>query len=416
MIRLSTTTIYQSGLNGILQNESAVNYLQQQISSGRKVVTPSDDPLAAGQAITAYQNLNMTTTYASNRDAANRSLGNESNALSTVVSTLTDVLTRVVQAGNGTLADQDRNTLATVLEQSRDALFALANTTDGNGQYLFSGTTGNAAAYVKDPVTGAITYNGNSGQRVVQVEQTRQMNVSDLGSDIFSRATPGSSTYIAAAGDTNSGTATFGTPSLAAGVNPANDYQIDFAKDPTTGDVTYTITATDPSTGTSTTSPPAAYTPGDSIDLGGGVSIVMSGDPADGDSFTVTGSQSSSSDLDVFATLNTVIDALKDPAQNDQAAQCRLANVLATANRKLTINLDNVSTVQASVGARQNELEALDTTGTQRTLTDNKTLTDLTQIDYYSAISTMSMRQLSLQASMAAFSAVKGTTLFSMNK
>ncbi|OZI18424.1 flagellar hook-associated protein 3 [Bordetella genomosp. 9] len=514
MIRLSTATIYQSGLNGILKNESDVNYLQQQLSSGRRVVTPSDDPLAAGQAITAYQNLNMAEAYGSNRDDANNSLGNESNTLSTVVSTLTDVLTRVVQAGNGTLADQDRNTLATVLEHARDALFALANTTDGNGQYLFSGTAGNAAAYVKDPTTGAVTYNGNSGQRVVQVEQSRQMNSSDVGSDIFNRATPGSTAYVASAGAGNTGTATFVTPSVASGggsgnnfkidfaadpvtgdmmytvtttdaatgatttstpaaytpgdaidtgggvtmvvngapadgdslsINTAgtpsyvaapgatnagtatssqltvapggasgNNFQIDFAKDAVTGDVTYTITTTDPASGTSTTTAPTAYTPGDAIDTGGGVSVVIDGNPEDGDSFTVNPTNSAS--VDMFATLGELITALKSPAQNDPAAQTKLVNLLATANKTLSINLDNVSTVQASVGARQNELDALDTTGTQRTLTLNKTLTDLTQINYYDAISNMSMRQLSLQASMSAFNAVKGTTLFSMNK
>jgi flagellar hook-associated protein 3 FlgL len=415
MIRLSTSTIYQSGLNGILKNESDVNYLQQQLSSGRKVVTPSDDPLAAGRAITAYQNLNMTTTYASNRDAANRSLGTESNALSTVVSTLTDVLTRIVQAGNGTLADQDRNSLATVLGQARDALFALANTTNGNGQYLFSGTAGDAQAYTKD-ATGKIVYSGNDGQRIVQVEQSRQMAVSDIGKDIFSRATPGSNAYIAAAADTNAGTATFSAPSVAPGGGSSDDYQIDFTKDAVTGDVTYTVTTTDPVSGTTSTSTAAPYEAGSSIDLGSGVSIVLDGAPEDGDSFTVTGSQSPTADLDMFGTLDSVISALQDPAQNDQAAQSKLVNLLATANKKLSINLDNVSTVQASVGARQNELDALDTTGNQRLLTDNKELTDLTQIDYYSAIATMSMRQLSLQASMAAFSAVKGTTLFSMNK
>ncbi|CAM4095817.1 flagellar hook-associated protein FlgL [Bordetella bronchialis] len=415
MIRLSTTTIYQSGLNGILKNESDVNYLQQQLSSGRRVVTPSDDPLAAGQAVTAFQNLNMTQTYASNRDAANRSLGLETNALASVVTTLTSVLTRVVQAGNGTLADQDRNSLATVLEQSRDALFALANSTDGNGEYLFSGTAGNAAAYVKNPTTGEITYNGNAGQRLVQVEQSRQMSVSDIGSDIFNRASPGTVSYVAAASPFNTGTATFSAPTVdAASSGPSLNYVVSFAKDPTTNQMMYTITTSDPSTGLGTTSTPVAYEPGEAIDTGHGVTMVVDGEPQEGDTFTIKTAQTA--DVDMFATFDSLITALKAPSQGDPAAQAQLVNLLATANKTLSINLDNVSTIQASVGARQNELDALDTTGTQRALTDNKTLTDLTQINYYSAISEMSMRQLSLQASMSAFSAVKGTSLFSMNK
>jgi flagellar hook-associated protein 3 FlgL len=415
MIRLSTSTIYQSGLNGILKNESDVNYLQQQLSSGRRVVTPSDDPLAAGQAITEYQNLNMTAAYASNRDAANRALGLESNALSSVVNNLTDVLTRVVEAGNGTLADEDRNTLATVLEQARDALFALANSTDGNGVYLFSGTQGDAAAYVKD-ASGQIQYNGSAaGQRLVQVEQSRQMSVSDLGTDIFGRAAPGATSYVATAGAGNTGTATFTAPTLtpggtAVGNNIGQNFNITFGPPDATGTPTYSVTLVPSGTAVVTNQP---YQEGASIDMGG-VNIAISGDPQPGDTFTVDTAQSSN--VDMFNTLDSLITALKQPSQGDPIASAALTNELATASRKLSINLDNVSTVQASVGARQNELDALDTTGTQRSMAQNNTLTDLTQINYYSAISEMSMRQLSLQASMAAFSDVKGTSLFSLNK
>ncbi|ARP88693.1 flagellar hook-associated protein 3 [Bordetella genomosp. 9] len=410
-MRLSTSTIYQSGLNGILRNESDVLALQQQISSGRRVVTPSDDPLAAGKAITAYQNLNITQTYASNREAANRSLGLESNALGSIVTTLTDVLTRVVQAGNGTMADEDRNSLATVLEQSRDALLALANSTDGNGQYLFSGTTGDAAAYVQDPNSGIISYNGSAGQRLVQVEQARQMAVSDIGTDIFARATPGTTEYIATAQPTNKGTVTFSSPSIVPGnASAGHNFQITFKTDATTGAMTYSVEDTTTNTVVQSDVP---YESGAEIDLGA-AKLALKGDPADGDTLTVTTAQSTG--LDMFHTLNSLITTLRAPSDGNAAAQAQLTNMLATANKKLSINLDNVSTVQASVGARQNELDALDTMGSQRALTDNKTLTDLTKIDYYEAVSAMSMHQLALQASMAAFSAVKGTSLFSMNK
>ena len=209
-MRLSTSMIYQSGLNGILNSQSSLLGLQQQVSSGRRVVTPSDDPLAAGQSITVSQNLAMTKAYASNRVVAERALGVEDNALQAVISNLTGVFERIVQAGDGTLSDPDRRMLASVIGNSRDALFALANTTDGNGQYLFSGYQGGTPAYSVD-ATGAISYTGDSGQRVVQVDQAREMASTDVGTDIFSRATPGTNTYFIAAG-ANTGTATYGGP------------------------------------------------------------------------------------------------------------------------------------------------------------------------------------------------------------
>ncbi|RXN93448.1 flagellar hook-associated protein 3 [Achromobacter aloeverae] len=412
-MRLSTSMIYQSGLNGILNTQSSLLSLQQQVSSGRRIVTASDDPLAAGQSINASQNLSMTGNYASNRNVANTSLGNEGNALSAIVNNITAAMEKVVQAGNGTLSDTDRQTLATVLTNSRDALFALANSTDGSGQYLFSGYQSGSAAYVKDPTTGAITYAGDTGQRIVQVDQARQMATSDIGSDIFNRSNPGNTAYIASASSTNTGAATFLAPNVqTGGANIGSTFKIDFAIDATTGDTTYTITTTD-SSGTSTTSTPVAYTPGDTIDMGG-VTMTLSGAPADGDSFTVEPSQSAN--MDVFATMDQLITALTAPSQGDAAASASLRNTLTTAARKLAINLDNVSTVQASVGARQNELDALDSTGSQRKLTDTKVLSDLTDLDYYSAVSALTLRQVALQASMAAFSSIQGVSLFSMNK
>lgn len=409
MIRLSTSMIYQNSLNGILNNESAVNAIGLQVSSGRRVVTPSDDPLAAGQSITDAENLSMTSNFADNRQVASDSLGSEDSTLQAIVNNLTSTLTNVVQAGDGTLSDNDRQALATELSNSRDALLGLANTTNGNGQFMFSGTTGDVAAFTQDPTTGNITYTGNAGQRVIQVDQNRQMAASDIGSDVFARATPGSSAYIVSGADTNTGTGVFSTATVSPGAASSTDtFQVDFSVD-AAGATTYTVT--DVTAGTPA-SAPVAYKDGDTINMGG-VSMSISGAPANGDSFTVQSAQTA--DMNVFGTLNSLITALQAPAANDPVASAKLNNLLSTANKKLSVNLDNVSTVQASVGARENEVDALNATGSQRTLTQTNTLQTLTAVDYFSAISTMSERQLSLQASMAAFSAVKGTSLFSMN-
>lgn len=409
-MRLSTSMIYQSGLNGILNSQSALLGLQQQVSSGRRVVTPSDDPLAAGQSITVSQNLAMTKAYASNRVVAERALGVEDNALQAVISNLTNVFERIVQAGDGTLSDPDRRMLASVIGNSRDALFALANTTDGNGQYLFSGYQGGTPAYSVD-ATGQISYTGDSGQRVVQVDQAREMASTDIGTDIFGRATPGTNTYFISAG-ANTGTATYGGPATSGTpAQPGSSFKIDFANDGA-GNISYTVTTT-AADGTVSTSPAASYSPGAAIQMDG-VSVAVNGTPADGDSFTLEPAESA--DLDVFATLEGLRQALLRPAQDDPQAQAALRNALTSASRKISVNLDNVSTVRASVGARQNELEALAATGSQRALTDTKALSDLVDLDYYSAVSAMTLRQVALQASMAAFSAIQGVSLFSTNK
>src|SRR5690606_8889224 len=100
-----------------------------------------------------------------------------------------DVKTRLVEAGNGTMSDVDRTTLGNVLKEARTNLLGLANATDGSGQYLFSGAKGDVSPFQE--VGGKVVYMGDSNQRKIQADQTRQIASSDVGSDIFGRAAPG---------------------------------------------------------------------------------------------------------------------------------------------------------------------------------------------------------------------------------
>ena len=182
-MRLSTSMMYSNGLKGVLAQESDMNRLVEQVGSGKKFLTPADDPLSASLAINVAQTESMNSTYALNRNTAKTNLGQENNVLDSITTALADVRTRVVQAGNGTFADSDRQALSTALKNARDALLGLANSTDGNGQYLFSGYQGGVVPYSQD-TNGKIVYSGATGERTVQVDQSRQMSTSDIGSDI----------------------------------------------------------------------------------------------------------------------------------------------------------------------------------------------------------------------------------------
>src|SRR5690606_39797308 len=96
---------------------------------------------------------------------------------------------------------------------ARDQVVGRANATDGNGQSRFSGHDGYA-----QPVTlnadGSVTYGGDNGQRIIQVDQSRQMAGSDVIADIFGKAASGSMAYIMQAGAANTGTGQFGKVSF----------------------------------------------------------------------------------------------------------------------------------------------------------------------------------------------------------
>ncbi|HEY9274325.1 flagellar hook-associated protein FlgL [Achromobacter sp.] len=417
-MRLSTSMMYSNGLKGVLSQESDMNRLVEQVGSGRKFLSPADDPLSASLAINVAQTQAMNSTYQLNRNTAKTNLSQESNILDSVTTALTDVRTRVINAGNGTFADSDRQSLATALKSARDALLGLANSTDGNGQYLFSGYQGGQIPYAQD-ATGKIVYSGATGERSVQIDQSRQVSSSDIGSDVFNRANPGSQAYVSTAAGSNTGTAQFGTVSVTPGsANIGKNFSLQFESDPATGSMGYRVTTTDPNANPpvppvitpTPPAPPTAYAAGSAIDFGG-ISVVVKGTPQNGDVINVESIQSA--DVDLFNTLDSLIKVLDSPIAGDEVALAKLNNELATANKKLASNFDNVQTVAASVGARVNEIEALDATGTNKGLSYSKSLSDLEDLDYYAGASQLALRQVALQAASAAFMTIQGSSLFS---
>lgn len=284
-MRISSTLFFQTGLNSINAQQSDLMHLYQQIGSGQRMVTPADDPLAAAQAINISQAQSMNKRFGDNREVAMRNLGTEENALTSVTLLLQDVKTRLVEVGNGTLSDADRATLSSVLSSARSSLLGLANSTDGSGQYLFSGAKGGTAAFQDD--NGKIVYMGDAGQRLIQADQTRQIAGSDVGSDVFARAASGTTDYLSRAVGANTGTGVMSKPSITdpAGANIGNRFEITFM-----GPNLYTVAIFDPlGDEVLPAIPPQSYTAGasTSLSLPGGVQVDFSGAPLNGDKFVV---------------------------------------------------------------------------------------------------------------------------------
>lgn len=127
--------------------------------------------------------------------------------------------------------------------------------------------------------------------------------------------------------------------------------------------------------------------------------------------FQSVSSGSPQTDPDLFRTMENAIDVLENPP-SDAAGVTKRAETLQASMRELDDGLDNVLSVRASVGARLNELDVIDAVGGNRMLNYEQTLSDLVDLDYASAISEYSLRQIGLQASQKAFVDIKGMSLF----
>ncbi|HJX58510.1 MAG TPA: flagellar hook-associated protein FlgL [Thiobacillus sp.] len=183
-MRISTQTLFESGAAQLGELQSGLVRTQQQIASGRRILTPSDDPVAAARALEVSQSQSLNTQYGANRQYAKSSLSAVEGTLSSVTTLLQDVKTTVVAAGNGALSDTERGFMATELRGRFEELLGLANSRDATGNYMFSGFQTATPAFSKDAL-GVVTYDGDAGQRLIQVDSTRQMAASSPGQTIF---------------------------------------------------------------------------------------------------------------------------------------------------------------------------------------------------------------------------------------
>lgn len=181
-MRLSTNTIYQTAIARISQLQTEQSKLQQQISSGKRILTPSDDPLAASRALQISHSQSLNTQHADNRRIANTHLTGLDISLDSITELLVSSRTTLV-ANAGTISTAQRSTLSTSLGSTLKTLIGYANTKDATGHYMYAGFQNKAAPFTAT-ASGA-TYNGDSNQQLLQVGASRQMVINAPGDSVF---------------------------------------------------------------------------------------------------------------------------------------------------------------------------------------------------------------------------------------
>ncbi|ANI83501.1 flagellar hook-associated protein FlgL [Kosakonia oryzae] len=183
-MRISTQMIYEQNMRGVTNAQSKWLAYGEQMSTGQRVNRPSDDPIAASQAVVISQAQAQNTQYATARTFAEQKVSLEESVLQQVTTAIQGAQSTIVEAGSGSLSDDDRASLASKLQGYRDQLLNLANSTDGNGRYIFGGYKTETAPYDS---TG--TYSGGSQNITQQVDASRSMVIAHTGDEIFNRIT-----------------------------------------------------------------------------------------------------------------------------------------------------------------------------------------------------------------------------------
>lgn len=410
-MRISTSMIYSQGVGSIQRQWSDLLHTQMEVSTGRRVLTPADDPIAAARAHELNQSKAVNAQFKTNLSYAKERMGLVESQLTGVTDILQYVRERAGYAGNGGLKPEDLGYIATDLREQFDALMGLANSQDGMGDYLFSGYKANDKPFAGD--LSRVRYYGDHGSQTIQVSASRYMNMSYPGSDIFMSSRQlnddliGAYTGTRVDGQPNEGDATLGgtfdytVPNFEDKL--ARRYEITYNDDgvnPPTWDIyEYQPGVKDKvavAVGVSSLNDPAVV-------AATGVNFsVGSGAPAGGDRFEVFVSSPN-----MFDNIGMFIGALERPGPSGMAE-----GAVASALKDLDGALENVLKVRAQVGSQLSEVQSLESVNSDVNLQYEQVLSRLLDTDYVEALTRLTQQMTYLQASQQSFMRISGLSLF----
>ena len=190
-MRVSTSMYQQASLNALLQQQAKVSHTQQQLATGKRILSPADDPIAAANLVDINQTIAVYEQFNRNADIAEMRLTQEEGVLKSVSNALHRARELAVQGNNETYSASQRKDIAAEIRQILDEVMGLANTTDGNNNFLFAGTMSNTKPFTQiapgEGQASTFIYNGDQAQRRIQIGPQRTVADSDSGFEVFGK-------------------------------------------------------------------------------------------------------------------------------------------------------------------------------------------------------------------------------------
>lgn len=406
-MRISNNQIFDRAINGVLDNQIGLSETQQKLSSGKKILTPSDDPVGAANVVRLTEELDQIEQYKRNNTSIQNSLSNQEAVLRNVTDSVNRARTLVVQAGNGINTDEDRVAIGSELQQIRDEIFDLMNSRDADGNYIFAGNQSNSPAFRFDATNANNRYifQGDEGQNDIQLSSTVRVSDGESGKDVFEDV------LARLKGTVTGGTAT-ATVKITQQAAFDAFHTANYDNTPAGGPnnvLTGAITGTPADTITFTN---AGGTNLGSVAISDGQPFTFQGaeftvtGPTNGQNVQFTLSQPEKKNLAV--TLDEISRALLDNTVTGDALQESLNDALE--------GLDNgarqVSNSTASIGGRLNIADSVNESNLDLEIANKAARSAIEDVDYAEAVSELSKQETALQAAQQTFSRVTNLSLF----
>ena len=396
-MRISSIEQFQQGIDSILNQQAKLNQTQLQLATGKKILKPSDDPAVATQLLNLSSLKANNLQYDRNINTALNELELQESVLASSGNVLQRVRELVIQANNATQSTQTRGAIADEISNLANELLQLANSKSPSGEYIFAGYNSRTPAFAK---SGAgYVYQGDQGQRLLQVSEDTQLAVRDNGADVFQGMMTGDGRFLLETPASNAGN---GLVKMSSAIDSiSDDYTMVFIQANPGGPITYSVSGA-----ASGVVAAGTHQTGEAINFNG-ISIQIEGSPENGDSYKINRAVRQ----DVFQSVQSIANALLAGTES-AAKSSKLVNDLGQSISTMDQALEHLQSRRTIVG---NRLQALDTRADENAnglLRLERQTSELNDLDFAEAVSRLNLQTTALQAAQQSYIKIQGLSLF----
>ncbi|WP_330544002.1 flagellar hook-associated protein FlgL [Aeromonas hydrophila] len=398
-MRITTNMVYDRNISSLNGANERLSTAYEQLMTGNKFKTAGEDPSGMSQKLALTKEIDLFKQYGVNGSLLENSLGHEETVLTALNTAMTSAQTLIQKANDSAVGYEDRQAIASELEGLQKQMFDLMNSKNSQGEYIFGGNQSKTQPFIQD-ASGNYVFQGDTGQRNIQVSPTVQIPANDSGFNLF-EIVPTRRTSSAGSANIQVGVADQG--------NFDSFYRNNY--DPSLASNQYTVNT-------------IAGTPDTYEIRDGGGALLQSGDyvadnkiPFNGLELTLSlpaGGAAQNFVLDppqnnnILDGMSDFITALRDPNITPDTFQLKVAD--ATAHMKnARLNVDQGL---GEIGGRMNGLEQVMGSNDGLSTLNEQARAKVSEADLYEVIATLSKEDAALSATQLSFSKISKLTLF----